>query len=80
MQLQDYKDIETKNSIILYGKDTSKTYGISMLSSPINLGTPITTLASGSSSPELVNIGDVVVSLGDYFFQQILQRDCKKIF
>ena len=39
-----------------------------MLSSPINLGTPITTSTSGSSSPELVNIGDVLVSLGDYFF------------
>ena len=51
-----------------------------MLSSPINLGTPITTLASGSSSPKLVNIGDVVVSLGDYLFQQILQRDYKKRF
>ena len=49
-----------------------------MLSSPINLGTPITTLASGSSSPELVNIGDVVVSLGDYFFLENLAKRLQK--
>ena len=53
-----------------------------MLSSPINLGTPITTLASGSSSPELVSIHDVVVSLGDYFFSvniaKRLQKDILK--
>ena len=34
--------------------------------SPINLGTPITTLASGASSLELVNIGGVVV-VGDIY-------------
>ena len=50
-----------------------------MLSSPINLGTPITTLESGSSSLELVNIGDVVVSLGDYFFFFFLVNLAKRL-
>ena len=51
-----------------------------MLSSPINIGTQITTLASDSSSPELVNIGDVVVSLGDYFFSKSCKEIAKRYF
>ena len=52
-----------------------------MLYSFVNLGTPITTLASYSSSLVLVNTDDVVVSLGDYLFSKshigILKRDSK---
>ena len=80
-QQQESKAIETKKFITLSRKDTSTTQGISMLYSFVNLRTPISTLASYSSSLVLVNIDDVVVSLGDYLFSKshtgILKRDSK---
>jgi hypothetical protein len=49
------------------GIGPSTTHGLALLTSPINPDTPLTTFPGGFSSPssQIVDIDDVVVSLGD---------------